>query len=240
LARRVYNRLSMTFWRAISRLGRSGPKSEPDCGCPDSIPEGDPAFSAAVTALGAKLAKADGRADDAEYDSFLAVFRPDQRSARDIRRLYALARGTTLGFESYARGLARRYRRCPQLLEKVVDGLFHVAKADGAVSGGEIDFIERVGHLFGLSPLTVRRIKTDHLGASPGDPYRLLGVAPDAPDETVRAAWKRALSAHHPDRAHGQGLGSEWVEAAAAKASAINAAFEDVMRERRTLVVGAA
>jgi DnaJ like chaperone protein len=230
----------MTLWRAITRFSRSGSKPEGDCGCPDTMPGADPAFSAAVTALGAKLARADGRVDQSEFDSFIEVFQPDERSTRDVHRLYALARETTLGFESYAKGLAKRYRGCPQLLEKVLDGLFHVAKADGAVSGGEIAFIERVGQLFGLSPLTVRRLKSDHLGASPGDPYHLLGVAPDAPDDTVRAAWKRALSAHHPDRAQGQGLPAELVAAAAAKASAINAAFDAVMHERRTLVLGAA
>jgi DnaJ like chaperone protein len=230
----------MSVWRAITRFGRFGFKPEDDCGCPETMPGADPAFSAAVTALGAKLARADGRADEVEFDSFIEAFRPDERATQDVHRLYRLARETTLGFEGYAKGLARRYGRCPKVLERVLDGLFHVAKADGAVSGGEIAFIERVGHLFGLSPLTIRRLRNEHLGPAAGDPYHLLGVPPDAPDDTVRAAWKRALSAHHPDRAVGQGLSSDRIEQASARASAINAAFDAVMHERRTMVLGAA
>jgi len=204
------------------------------------MPGGDPAFSAAVTALGAKLARADGRADEVEFDSFVEVFAPGESAARDVARLYRLARQTTLGFEGYAKGLARRYQGCPQLLEQVLDGLFHVAAADGTVNGDELAFLERVGELFGLSPLTVRRLRSEHLGLASGDPYGVLGVAPDAPDETVRAAWKRALSVHHPDRAAGRGLPQDLVEAAQVKAATINMAFDAVMRERRSLATAAA
>ncbi len=229
----------MTFWRAIKSIGRLRPRPERDCGCPEGLPGGDPAFSQAITALGAKLARADGRADAGEFETFVEVFPAEEAAARDIRHLYGLARETTRGYEGYARMLARRYERCPQTLEKVLDGLFHVARSDGAVSADELAFLERVGEIFGLSTLTVRRLKTDHLGPTPGDPYGVLGVAPDAPDETVRAAWKQALSASHPDRAVSRGLRPALVEAAQAKAAAINAAFDAVMRERRSLALGA-
>ena len=230
----------MTLWRAIKSLARRRPSPEADCGCPEGSPNADPAFAAAVTALGAKLARADGRAEPVEFDSFVEAFQPEESAARDVDRLYRLARETTLGFEGYAKGLARRYARCPQLLETVLNGLFHVAKADGRVNKDELAFLERVAELFGLSPLTFRRIKADHVGLSANDPYRLLEVAPDAPDAAVRAAWKRKLSVAHPDRAVGAGLSRDLVEAAQAKASAINAAFDAVMRERRSMVVGAA
>jgi DnaJ like chaperone protein len=230
----------MTLWRAIKSLLPTRPSPVADCGCPDGSPNDDPAFAAAVTALGAKLARADGQAQAVEFDSFVEAFPPEDSAARDVDRLYRLARETTLGFEGYAKGLARRYARCPQLLETVLEGLFHVAKADGVVNSDELAFLERVSDLFGLSPLTFRRIKADYMGLSAHDPYRLLEIAPDAPDADVRAAWKRQLSTHHPDRAVGAGLSRDLVEAAQAKASAINAAFDAVMRERRSLAPGAA
>jgi DnaJ like chaperone protein len=208
-----------------------------DCpDCPLGLPGEDPAFSTAVTALGAKLAKADGRADADEFAAFAEVFQPDAGSEADVRRLYDLARQTTLGFESYARRLAKRYRICPQLLEDVLDGLFHIAAADGAVSVDELDYLEQVSALLGLSPLTFRRIKATHLGLAADDPYAVLGVAPDAPDEAVHSAWRAALSEAHPDRVLARGLPAEYVEVAQAKAAAINAAFDAVNRERRALV----
>jgi DnaJ like chaperone protein len=226
----------MKLWSALSRMtsrtARTSPES--DCGCPDSPRDAD--LSAAVTALGAKLARTDGRADAAEFDSFVQAFPPEPRAARDVRRLFALAGGTTLGFEAYARQIGKRYGRCPNILERIVDGLFHVAKSDGAVSRDELAYLERVAELMGLSPLSFRRLRADHLGAPANDPYRVLDVAPDASDEAVRAAWKRALTEHHPDKAAGRGLAAELIEAAQQRTSAINAAFDAVMRERQAFM----
>jgi DnaJ like chaperone protein len=222
----------MTLLRKIASLARRR-AAKSDCAeCPDGLPGEDPQFSAAVTALGAKLAKADGRADPGEFEAFSEVFQPGPGAARDVQRLYDLARQTTRGFESYARQIGKRYRNCPDLLEDVLGGLFHIAKADGAVTAGEIAYLERVAQLFGLTPLAFRRIKAAFLGAPADDPYVILGVAPDAPDEGVKAAWKAILSESHPDRAASLGLPAEYVEAAHRRSAAVNAAYDQVMRER--------
>ena len=75
----------------------------------------------------------------------------------NVRRLYELAGQTTHGFESYAKRLAKRYRRCPQLLEDVLEGLFHIAASDGAVSDHELDYLEQVARLFGMPARPARR-----------------------------------------------------------------------------------
>lgn len=227
----------MGFWRKIAGLAVRN-LDEADCPiCPPGLPGEDPAFTTAVTALGAKLAKADGRAQASEYDAFAEVFQPEAGSQGNVRRLYQLARQTTRGFESYARRLAKRYRHCPQLLEDVLDGLFYVATSDGVVTADELAYLERVSQLFGQSPLTFRRLKATHVGVDREDPYMVLGVAHDASDTDVRAAWKAQLSEAHPDRARARGLPTEFIEVAEAKAAAINAAFDAVMRERRALTL---
>lgn len=230
----------MSFWRTIAGLAarRVDDAECPDC--PPGPPGEDPAFTTAVTALGAKLAKADGRADQDEFDAFSVVFQPDSGSERNVHRLYDLARQTTRGFESYAKRLAKRYRNCPQLLEDVLDGLFHIAASDGAVTTDELEYLEAVAVLFGMSALTFRRLKATHLGAEVDDPYVVLGVLPDVSDEILRAAWRQQVSAAHPDRARARGLPSEFIEVAEAKTAAINAAFDAAMKERRELdMVGA-
>ena len=224
----------MSFWRNIAGLAarRVDDADCPDCPC-ERRPGEDPAFSTAVTALGAKLAKADGRASVGEFDAFSRVFQPDPDSERNIHRLYDLARQTTRGFEGYARRLAKRYRNCPQTLEDVIDGLFHIAGSDGVVTHDELEYIEQVAVMFGLSPLAFRRLKATHLGHDADDPYVVLGMPHDAPDAALRHAWKTALSAAHPDRARARGLPEEFIEVAEAKSAAINAAFDAAMRERR-------
>ena len=225
----------MSFWRKIAGLAVRN-LDEADCPtCPPGLPGEDPAFTTAVTALGAKLAKVDGRAEAGEYDAFSEVFQPEAASQGNVRRLYQLARQTTRGFESYARRLAKRYRHCPQLLEDVLDGLFFVATSDGVVTADELAYLRRVSELFGQSPLVFRRLKATHLGPEAGDPYTVLGVRHDVSDAELRAAWKAMLSEAHPDRARGRGLPSEFIEVAEAKAAAINAAFDAAMRERQAL-----
>ena len=102
--------------------------------CPKGLPGQDPAFATAVTALGAKLAMSDGFAHPIEKKAFLDVFQPQDAGLKDVLRLYDLARQTSLGFESYAKRLAKRYSKCPQILEDVLEGLFHIAISDGALS----------------------------------------------------------------------------------------------------------
>src|SRR6202020_1368976 len=133
------------------------------------------------------------------------------------------------------RRLAKRYRTCPQLLEDVLDGLFHVAVSDGVVTGEELDYLERVSELLGLSPLVFRRVKATHLGAAADDPYVVLGIAPDAPESVVREARRRLLADSHPDRVRARGLPEEFIEVFNAKAAGVNQAFDAIMRERREL-----
>jgi len=226
----------MTFWRNIASLAARSVDDAGCTACPPGLPGEDPAFSTAVTALGAKLARADGRATAEEFAAFAEVFHPDAASERDVRRLYDLAQQTTRGFESYARRLAKRYSACPQLLEDVLDGLFHIARSDGVLTGDELDYLRQVADLFRLSPLTFRRLKAMHMGPSADDPYVVLEVAHDASDSAVREAWRGALVENHPDRVLARGLPREYVEVANAKAAAINAAYDLIMNERRGLV----
>jgi DnaJ like chaperone protein len=230
----------MSFWRNIAGLAVRN-LDEAECPqCPPGLPGEDPAFSTAVTALGAKLAKADGNAGAGEYEAFSEVFQPEPASEGNVRRLYQLARQTTRGFESYARRLEKRYRQCPQILEDVLDGLFFVATSDGVVSGDELAYLARVSELFKQSPLTFRRLKATHLGAEAGDPYAVLGLPHDAPDADVRSAWRAQLAEAHPDRARARGLPAEFIAVAEAKAAAINAAHDEIMRERRQVKLAGA
>jgi DnaJ like chaperone protein len=99
----------------------------------------------------------------------------------------------------------------------------------------ELSYLERVADLFGMSPLSFRRLTATHVGAEPDDPYRILDVPADADDSVVHSAWRAAMSEAHPDRARARGLPLEFIEVAEAKSAAINAAFSTVMRERREM-----
>ncbi len=196
----------------------------------------DVGFTAAVIGLAAKMARADGSASEIEMEAAAQVFRPPPGEDRNFRRAYLLAEQTVLGFESYAKQIGRKYRARPCLLEDVLDGLFHIAMADGRVTEAELAYLEEVASHFGFSEMEFRRIKATNLGPDAGDPYAILGLLPGASMEEVRHAWRRQAAENHPDRMLQRGAPPEFVEIAREKTAAINAAYA---RIREELSIGA-
>ena len=94
----------MTFWRNIASLAFRGVDDASCTECPPGLPGEDPAFSTAVTALGAKLARADGAADPQEFAAFTEVFQPDPGGERNIARLYALGALSPARLEGFGAG----------------------------------------------------------------------------------------------------------------------------------------
>jgi DnaJ like chaperone protein len=192
----------------------------------------DVGFTAAVVGLGAKMAMADGRVTDDEIMVFSRVFRTPPKDAASVRRVFNLARQTVRGYESYARKIGRKYKARPCLLEGVLDGLFMIATADGVVTEDEIEYLETVSTAFGFSEATFRRIKASHLGASPDDPYQILGVPHDAEFQAIKLAYRRLMADNHPDRVVYNGAPREFEGASHDKAAAITGAYARIRAER--------
>ncbi len=192
----------------------------------------DAGFASALIALGAKMAKADGQVTPDEIAAFREVFNAPKDSQHDVARLFNLFRQTTLGYESYARRIARKFRCCPCILEDILDGLMHIARADGRVTEDEEAYLRRVAEIFGFSEREYRRIRASRLGREPDDPYLILGVDEDIRDEDLQKAYRRMAAANHPDRVLARGLPSEMQELANRKMAMINLAYEKIRRER--------
>lgn len=229
----------MSVWSTIVSLAARAfdPEAEPPQFGEECAPQtNDVGFTAAVIGLAAKMAKADGAATEAEMRAAAQVFRPPPGEETAFRRAFSLAKQTVLGFDSYAKQIGRKYRARPCLLEDVLDGLFHIAAADGPVSAAELDYLEQVAAHFGFSDLEFRRIKATNLGPDADDPYAILGLLPGASMEEVRHAWRRAAAENHPDRMMQRGAPPEFVDIARDKTAAINAAYA---RIREDLLAGA-
>jgi DnaJ like chaperone protein len=225
---------AMSVWSRIVELAARAfdPEAEPPDFAEECAPRpNDVGFTAAVIGLAAKMAKADGTGTDAEIKAAATVFRPPPGEEAAFRRAFILANQTVLGFESYAKQIGRKYRARPCLLEDVLDGLFHIAAADGAVSQAELDYLAEVASHFGFSDLEFRRIKATNLGPESDDPYAVLGLLPGAGMDEVRHAWRRMAAENHPDRMIQRGAPPEFVEIARDKTAAINAAYARIREE---------
>ncbi len=190
------------------------------------------AFTIGVIGLGAKMAKADGTVTPEEVDAFREVFHIPPGEERNVRRVFDMARQDVAGFEGYAKQIARLFRGRPGVLEDLLDGLFHIALADGEVHPKEITFLERVADIFGFAPNEFERIRCSHMGCPNADPYGILGVERGASDSDIKRAYRYLVRENHPDAMIARGVPEEFVTLANQKLAIINRAYESIREQR--------
>lgn len=195
-------------------------------------PERSVAFAIAVIALGAKMAKADGRVTRDEVTAFREVFHIPLAEERAAARVFDLARQDVAGFEEYARRIAAMFVGQPDMLRDLLAGLFHIAMADGEYHPKENAFLERVAEIFGVTKRGFRTLRARHVPETAPDPYEVLGVTTDAPLAEIRATWREIVRQSHPDLLAARGLPAEAVKLAERRLIAANAAWEEISRDR--------
>ena len=192
------------------------------------------AFTIGVIVLGAKMAKADGKVTQDEVAAFKEVFQVPPAEIKNVGRLFNQARKDAAGFEPYAQQIGRMFRDHPAVLEELLDGLFHIARADGQVTDGELSYLERIAQIFGFTAADWDRIRAGNMGPDAADPFEILGVARDAEDTAIKAVYRKLVRENHPDRLIAQGMPAEFVQLANDKLATINTAY-DRIRELRGL-----
>jgi DnaJ like chaperone protein len=195
------------------------------------------AFATAIIVLAAKLAKADGVVTQEEIRAFKRTFRVDDRDVGDVGRIYNQARNTAQGFEPYARQVAALFGNDPILLEELLVGLFEVARADGELNPAEVDFLRRVAAIFGFSIAAFEQIRARFAATvrnlqTADDAYDVLGIQRSVKDDEIKQVYRKLVREHHPDRLVSKGLPPELVEQANRRLATINAAYDQISKER--------
>ncbi|HEX5320516.1 MAG TPA: TerB family tellurite resistance protein [Stellaceae bacterium] len=204
---------------------------------PETRPADDPrrrvAFTIAVIALGAKMARADGEVTRDEVAAFGEVFQVPPGEEEHVRLVFDLARRGTHGFESYARQVGRLFAGNRAVLEDLLGGLFHIALADGEVRAAEDQYLREVARHFGFSPAEYARIRALYPGApetGDDDPHHILGLTRGASPDEIRVAYRRLVRENHPDLLMAQGLPPECVALANSRVARINAAHDRLVK----------
>jgi DnaJ like chaperone protein len=190
------------------------------------------AFSIAMIALSAKMAKADGIVTAHETEAFRDIFHIPEKEANRVYRLYNFAKQDVAGFESYARQVRTLFGDDDLVLKDVMDGLFHIAKADGVVHQRELEFLDRVAELLDISGKRYQRIRMRHLGSGDGDAWFQLAADPAWDNETLKKHYRELVRENHPDRLVGRGVPAEFVAIATERLASINHAWDIVRAER--------
>lgn len=193
-----------------------------------SPPERSVAFAIAVVALGAKMAKADGQVTRDEVTAFREVFEIAREDEAGAAKVFNLARQDVAGYQEYAARIQRMFRDDPATLNDLLEGLFHIAMADGFYHPGEDRFLEDVADIFGLTDIEYRAIRARFVPDAAPDPYTVLGVAPDTPVEEIRKVWRQLVRDNHPDQMIARGVPEEAVQLAQKRMVDINHAWDEI------------
>lgn len=223
----------MSIWTrivaAISALAQGEPLTKVFEGL-RTPPERSVAFTIAVIALGAKIAKADGHVTRAEVTAFRQVFEIPAADEANAARVFNLARQDVAGFEEYARRVRAMFGDGDPMLQDLLEGLFHIAMADGLYHPHEETYLQRVAEIFAIPDTVFRGIRARFVPDAAPDPYDVLGVSPDASMADIRAAWRQLVRDTHPDRMMAHGLPVEAIKLAETRMVAINKAWEEISR----------
>jgi DnaJ like chaperone protein len=221
----------MSIWSRISAALAALRDGEPLSAVFDRLrapPERTVAFTIGVIGLGAKLAKADGRVTKNEVAMFRAIFTIPPEEEASAARVFNLARQDVAGYDAYARRIAAMFPPRDPVLQDLLEGLFHVAAADGDVHPAEEAFLHDVAGIFGLGDVCYRAIRARVVPGADPDPLAVLELPADAKLDEARRAFRRMVRDSHPDALRARGVPEEAVRVAEARLKALNRAWEEV------------
>ncbi len=195
-------------------------------------PERRVAFAIAVIALGAKMAKADGQVTRNEVSAFREVFQIAPEDEAGAARVFNLARQDVAGFEEYAARIKTMFGEETGALSDLLEGLFHIAMADGLYHPDEDLFLERVAEIFDLPEREFQRMRCRFVPDVAPDPYLVLGASPDDSLAALRKRYRAMVRETHPDRMMARGVPAEATRLAEKRMVDINRAWDEIQAAR--------
>lgn len=188
-----------------------------------------------------RLAKSGGRIAASHLNQARVEMRRlslDDAAQRRAMLAFNRGRDATDGLRSYL----RRLRGQPELAETLLRACWRMAWADGKAIRHERELIGVWGMWLGWTDVRVEALAAEHdpmqrpkVGGT-GDDYKgalkLLGVQADSDPVSIKRAYRRLLSRHHPDKLAGSGANPLQLRAATEKTSELHRAYR-VIRARR-------
>lgn len=107
--------------------------------------------------------------------------------------------------------------------------LFGIAKADGEVSSYEEEEIRKIGsylYINGHDYLSIKAMFYDESDSA----YKILEITKSATNDELKKGYRKMAKKYHPDKL--EGLGEEHKEGAKDKFQKIQAAYEQIKKER--------
>ena len=187
-------------------------------------------FALSLIVLSAKLSKADGQVSKEELIAVKDKLRIPENELDQIGKIFNKAKEESAGYEQYAEQIAQIYKGNINVLEEVINILFYIAEADGNISVSELQMIEHIAQIFGLSEIQFNSIKESRKSSDKLNPYIVLESKPDDEIEVIRKRYLKLSKEHHPDLLMSKGVPKEVIDESKAKMRAINSAWDQVQK----------
>jgi len=178
------------------------------------------------------MAKADGVITRDEVKAFKEAFRVSDGEIKHVARIFNLAKEDVTGYEAFAEDLVNVFKGNRKLLEDVLEGLFHIAKADETLHPQEEQFLRNVAKRFGLTDTEFNYIKARNVVATERNPYDVLGVNPNVSNDELKSHYRRLIADNNPDKLLARGVPKEFVNIANKRVAAIDAAYDAIVKQR--------
>ncbi len=199
------------------------------------------------------VAKADGRVDASEIalaEALMRQMRLDADKRREAIARFNSGKEPDFDLEGTLEQVRAAATRQPNLLIAFLEIQVQAALADGDIDPAEERLLLTIAERFGIPEFLYRRLEvlvrqgrdrassgtSDYRQESPQQAldaaYEVLGVSSSDGRETVKSAWRRLMSEHHPDKLVSQGLPPEMIEMANERAQTIQKAWETIRKAR--------
>ena len=187
-------------------------------------------FALSLIVLSAKLSKADGSVSREELVAVKDKLKIPENELDQVGKIFNQAKTEAAGYEPYAQQIAQIYKKNSQVLEEVINILFYIAEADGHISETELNMIEHIAQIFGLSSSQYDSIKESRKNSDKLNPYVVLESKSDDDLQVIRKRYLKLSKEHHPDLLLSKGVPEEVIEESKKKMRAINSAWDQVQK----------
>jgi len=187
-------------------------------------------FALSLIVLSAKLSKADGQVSREELIAVKDKLKIPENELDQVGKIFNKAKEESQGYEPYAQQIAQIYRGNLNVLEEVINMLFYIAEADGNVSASELEMIESISGIFGLSNVQFKSIKESRKLSEKSNPYIILESNPNDDIQSIRKKYIKLSKEHHPDLLISKGVPKEVIEESKRKMRAINSAWDQIQK----------
>ncbi len=198
------------------------------------------------------LCKTDGFVSQAEINVVEQIFnmlRLGDEQRKQAKAAFSRGKQPDFDLDVAVDQFATVTRKRGPLLQLFLQLQCMAVAADGRVDPAEHAMLVRVATRLGLQERDVRQLeallRAATSGTSPGnmhdvksrlgDAYEALGVSADANDSEVKRAYRKLISANHPDKLASKGLPESMRPVAEERSRELNKAY-DLIKESRGMV----